>query len=301
MFGLPLHPLVVHAAVVFLPLAALGVIGIVLVPALRKRIDWLVLLGVVVANAAAVGANLTGDQLAAQVGSPGVHEQWGQFAMFASFALAGFTLIWWFIQRGGEKTRTATRVTGLLASLAALVVIAFAVLAGHSGATAVWGAVGAPTTSATPSASDSTPSPDPSPSSPSPSASASSPSASSPSASSPSPTRTPTATPSPTASSTSPASPRSSASPARSSSAPSAAASSYSMADVEQHDSVSDCWVVVNGGVYDLTDWIGQHPGGRAAIIELCGTDATQAFDNQHDSQPNPNAELDRHRVGTLS
>ena len=38
--GLPVHPLVVHAAVVLLPLAALVLILLVFVPAWRTRFGW---------------------------------------------------------------------------------------------------------------------------------------------------------------------------------------------------------------------------------------------------------------------
>lgn len=50
--GLPLHVLVVHAAVVLLPLAALGVIALVAVPRLRSRYSVLTLVAVVVAGVA---------------------------------------------------------------------------------------------------------------------------------------------------------------------------------------------------------------------------------------------------------
>ena len=38
--GLPLHPLVVHAAVVFGPLAALAALAYVVLPAWRDRLRW---------------------------------------------------------------------------------------------------------------------------------------------------------------------------------------------------------------------------------------------------------------------
>ena len=43
-FGLPTHPLIVHAVVVLLPLAALGGVAVALVPALRRRYGVLVAL-----------------------------------------------------------------------------------------------------------------------------------------------------------------------------------------------------------------------------------------------------------------
>ena len=40
-FGLPLHPLVVHGAVVLVPLAALGTVAVVLSGWVRQRYGWL--------------------------------------------------------------------------------------------------------------------------------------------------------------------------------------------------------------------------------------------------------------------
>ena len=37
--GLPLHPLIVHGAVVLLPLSALGLLGVIFLPRLRKAYD----------------------------------------------------------------------------------------------------------------------------------------------------------------------------------------------------------------------------------------------------------------------
>ena len=41
LFGLPAHPLLVHGAVVLVPLAALGTIVIAFWPAARERIGWI--------------------------------------------------------------------------------------------------------------------------------------------------------------------------------------------------------------------------------------------------------------------
>ncbi|MBL0005495.1 MAG: cytochrome b5 domain-containing protein [Actinomycetales bacterium] len=63
----------------------------------------------------------------------------------------------------------------------------------------------------------------------------------------------------------------------------------------------ASCWAAVSGSVYDLTAWIGEHPGGRDRIIGLCGTDATAAFAAQHRGQGEPAEELTRFKIGTLA
>lgn len=69
-----------------------------------------------------------------------------------------------------------------------------------------------------------------------------------------------------------------------------AAPGTYTSAQVAAHNTSSSCWTIINGNVYDLTQWIFQHPGGEGAILSICGQDGTQAFDAQHgrprDTQP---------------
>lgn len=72
------------------------------------------------------------------------------------------------------------------------------------------------------------------------------------------------------------------------------------MEDVEQNDSPDSCWAVMNGTVYDLTDWIDQHPGGADRIEGLCGTDAADAFAAQHGGQDGPEGQLAEFEIGEL-
>lgn len=75
----------------------------------------------------------------------------------------------------------------------------------------------------------------------------------------------------------------------------------YTMEQVAKNNSQSACWVVIDGMVYDLTDWIRQHPGGRGAILSLCGSDGTSSFSSQHGSRPAPAAALRAYLLGPLS
>lgn len=74
----------------------------------------------------------------------------------------------------------------------------------------------------------------------------------------------------------------------------------YTMAQVQAANSASKCWSVVSGNVYDLTSWIGQHPGGASAIKAMCGVDATSAFQGQHGGQARPVSELAGFKIGVL-
>ncbi|PYH47370.1 FMN-dependent alpha-hydroxy acid dehydrogenase [Aspergillus saccharolyticus JOP 1030-1] len=53
--------------------------------------------------------------------------------------------------------------------------------------------------------------------------------------------------------------------------------------EVEKHSSRQSCWVAIHGSVYDVTDFIDEHPGGPQAILRCAGKDATADFDSVHD------------------
>ncbi|EMG47333.1 Cytb5 Cytochrome b5 [Candida maltosa Xu316] len=54
----------------------------------------------------------------------------------------------------------------------------------------------------------------------------------------------------------------------------------YDYEEISKHKTHDDLWVVLNGKVYDITSYIDEHPGGEEVIIDVAGTDATEAFDD---------------------
>ncbi|GAM84195.1 hypothetical protein ANO11243_021880 [Dothideomycetidae sp. 11243] len=56
----------------------------------------------------------------------------------------------------------------------------------------------------------------------------------------------------------------------------------YTYDEVSQHRSSESCWVVLYGNVYDVTNFIPDHPGGAKIILQLAGTDATDEYDPIH-------------------
>ncbi len=76
--------------------------------------------------------------------------------------------------------------------------------------------------------------------------------------------------------------------------------STYTLADVAKHNNRSNCWTTINGGVYNVTPWIDQHPGGAEAIISLCGIDGGAFFNAQHGGQARPASELASFKIGIL-
>ena len=54
------------------------------------------------------------------------------------------------------------------------------------------------------------------------------------------------------------------------------------MQEVEQHNTPEDCWVVINGKVYDLSIFQKGHPGGAKIITENAGKDVSNLFNAVH-------------------
>lgn len=75
----------------------------------------------------------------------------------------------------------------------------------------------------------------------------------------------------------------------------------YTLADVAKHGTKSDCWSAINGGVYDLTSFIGTHIGGPAPIEGLCGIDGTASYVGKHGTSSIPASALASLKIGVLT
>ena len=164
-FGLPAHPLVVHLAVVLVPLAAVGVIAVGWDQGLRRRYYLPVSLLALAGAAGAFLAQQTGGTLrralreaGKQVGS---HPQQGNIAFATAALLALVCVVLFFHDRYGDELRARFNLTDryrlpisdgmalyLLAVPVALLALAMMVIAGHSGATLVWKTAGSVTPAA---------------------------------------------------------------------------------------------------------------------------------------------------------
>lgn len=79
-----------------------------------------------------------------------------------------------------------------------------------------------------------------------------------------------------------------------------------SMVELAKHNSSSNCWLLISGKIYDVTNFIIQHPGGEGTILSSCGTDATVAFNtkdrpNGRPHSANANAMLTDYFIGNLN
>jgi Predicted membrane protein (DUF2231) len=164
--GIPAHPLVVHAVVVLLPLAAVGTLVVAARPVWRRQLGIWVLLLAFAGVAAVPVATQTGEQLQRALGSNPlikIHEQHADTLLIPALIFLALLAATVFVGRrfdaaapvdgpGAAHAATSTttdtatlqRVTtvvGVLAALAGLVVVGLVIWIGHAGATAVWSGV----------------------------------------------------------------------------------------------------------------------------------------------------------------
>eukprot|EP01083_Nonionella_stella_P236753 831178_1 len=55
----------------------------------------------------------------------------------------------------------------------------------------------------------------------------------------------------------------------------------YTMEQIKQHNKPNDCWMVLNGHIFDITEYIPYHPGGNE-ILKANGKDGTILFYKTH-------------------
>lgn len=56
----------------------------------------------------------------------------------------------------------------------------------------------------------------------------------------------------------------------------------YTLEQVSQHDSPTDCWLIIENNVYDVSDFTDIHPGG-SVITTGCGKDVTADFNSERE------------------
>jgi glycine/D-amino acid oxidase-like deaminating enzyme len=165
LFGLPAHPLLVHIPIVLLPLAAIGVVVMLIRPAWHRRYRWVVLgMGI----AGALGATLAaqaGEELENRIvavegreaaASWEHHANLGEtarnFALLFMFVLIVFVFVPWWLERRASRSasliesaaaanrnmRVLTIAVSALVVLAAVGTVVTIVQAGHTGSESVW-------------------------------------------------------------------------------------------------------------------------------------------------------------------
>jgi hypothetical protein len=149
--GLPVHALVLHAAVVFVPLLALGAVVYAVVSRWRAKIGWAVVLLAVIAPITALVAMLSGNELHERLLAQGIsgrgaeiiddHMGFGTLTFWFSLALGVVSLVMVFatMRKSGSLPRAADLALGVVMVALAAITGYYVFKTGDSGATAVWG------------------------------------------------------------------------------------------------------------------------------------------------------------------
>ena len=85
---------------------------------------------------------------------------------------------------------------------------------------------------------------------------------------------------------------------------PDEALQTISLDELAEHDSRESCWKAIDGKVYDVTDYIDEHPTSERVFVRWCGREATEAWADKGGGRPHsPAAEqrLQRYLIGKLA
>lgn len=153
LMGLPAHPLLVHAAAVFVPLLVAAAVTYAVMPFARRWITWAVLGLAVVAPLSAWFATLSGNAFRNRLAGQGVvaeiltkideHRDFGDKTLWASLGLAVLTVILVAINRAWAAVGTPKRVITIVLAIGLFLFAGtsgyYVFKSGDSGARIVWG------------------------------------------------------------------------------------------------------------------------------------------------------------------
>lgn len=329
--GLPVHPLAVHLAVVLVPLGALALIALALLPKYRATFLPLTVGVLGVGVFATYIAKESGEQLADRVGLPQEHAALGDILFPTSVGLLLLAITFWVLVRS-NRPKWQLNTAMAIAAIAAVSVATLTFLVGHSGAEATWAKkiqIVEPSAAQTPGTTEgelsmismvevakhNTPEDcwsvvdgkvvdltsyiDQHPGGAGFIKLLCGQDGTKAFLGEHSGQQTPMAQLDALVIGTL-SDPTPSETPTSEPSASGTGAAALTAAEIAKHSQASDCWSVVSGNVYDLTGYANSHPGGASAISALCGKDATAAFQGQHGGAQRPESTLAAFLLGPV-
>lgn len=135
---LPLHPLVVHFAVILFPISLLGLIAVVMVAKLRSKHLLKAIAAVAIITPFVFLAQQSGEALSEVLYEPEPHSEYGEMLMPLALATLLVAVVFWWSLRGPKFLSQLLAVAVISLAFAG---IAMTVVVGHSGAAATWSGV----------------------------------------------------------------------------------------------------------------------------------------------------------------
>lgn len=138
-FGLPTHVLVVHAAVVLVPLAAIGAVIMAIWPKFSVRFGPAVVVIAAVGVVVSILARQSGQSLALLRGVSAEHHDSGSLMPLFALGLFAVVLALWLIDRRGARRRAlGTQILAVVVVAVAIIATGWTIRTGHTGAEMVW-------------------------------------------------------------------------------------------------------------------------------------------------------------------
>lgn len=140
--GLPLHPLLVHGAVVLVPLVAIGALVMSYLPSFSRRHGKIILGLAIIAQISVFLAKISGEAFEDILNkSVEKHAELGEIAPFVTIPMVVLIYLRWRMDRSGSTFGSVLirRLTSVALVVASLTSMVFIFLVGHSGAESVWG------------------------------------------------------------------------------------------------------------------------------------------------------------------
>lgn len=74
--------------------------------------------------------------------------------------------------------------------------------------------------------------------------------------------------------------------------------------EISSHNNAQNCWLIISGNVYNVTNYLSAHPGGVNVVVPFCGKEATNAFNTKGGSGSNhsnyANSLLNNYLIGKV-
>lgn len=261
--GLPVHPLIVHLVVIALPLSVALVAMMAFWRPARNR--WVYGISFALALSGTISAWLakwSGEQLTQLVGYPGEHAELGEMTAYLATAYT-VLLLGWAVAVVLRQSALAMNILTYVTLAVGGVLLGYVVLAGHSGAATTW--EDRLVVPAAPSVVDST---------------------------------VDTSTPDTQPDASSDSTPDTTNTDTEDAAGNGVVLSEELLA--QYFGSRDYCWTIVDGTVYNLTDFVDDHRGGPGNILEICGKDGSALFATQHAGERSPAATLTKYVVGVV-
>lgn len=145
--GVPLHPLMIHTAVVFVPLLVLAALAYALVPSQRPRVGWLLVGLAVLAPLCSLLSKLSGDAFRARLARHGAgaqllgqvdgHRHFGTILVYVVAGLGVVSLLFVLLP-AARQTKPVSLTLVVLAVGLSLVSAYYVFRTGDTGAHIVW-------------------------------------------------------------------------------------------------------------------------------------------------------------------